>query len=463
MSLFGFRFHLHCVLLVAMACASSSCALVSRRASKPNDDAGEHVQDAGARVADAASDARTIADGEIADAGDATVNASDAEVLLPDPTLTGFFDGYVQQGCEWMKRCWSVDRCDTQDVPVRHPRALQATVPPEVEGGRLSFDAHQAARCLSQHVSCGDGYPYDTPECQRIFRGMVKLGDDCYFPNVGSECAEGVCDACPGHCAIDSTPDQEGDGCSDNSCAAGLGCRLIDDARYGCVKIVEKGTKCSSRVQCETGLYCSDGECADRIATGAVCNYDFECERHHVCRYSDERQDLICVREVQLGESCKDPLSGCSEDSYCKVGGDGAAVCVPLSKLGEYCGAGPCEQGLLCTLFDGQLRCRPRSKLGEACLVGDCLVQLTCEDGVCTKGRSVGETCTSSAHCGQQLFCSSDGTCRKQALKWQACELDANSCAPMQGDCSRVNYQGAVSTECVPACTGPGTTTQYFD
>jgi hypothetical protein len=474
--------HTRRVLCMLASSGLLACAQSAPDRSDAGDSGIEHVHDGGRRApdgsfdadasdatetfdaADALFDAHTVEDASLtdaSDAGDAGDEGPDARIL-PEPTVEEFLEGYEKAGCEWIKRCWGINNCVGDIGAMDFLRELRATVPSEVEGGRLGFHAQQAARCLARRARCGDEPPHNLPECHDIFYGRVKLGDDCYYPNTPSECAVGVCDACPGHCASVTDPDQKGDACNDRSCAQGLGCRPVNNTHYECVEIVGSGEPCSSTVQCEDGLYCSDGTCADRIALGAACSFDFACGPDRVCRYVGVGSDKVCVREVALGDSCQDILSGCNEGSYCDLTG-GRATCRAVATLGEDCAIAPCKIGLLCNMVDSERVCQALPELGEKCSGDNCQYPLQCTDGLCSKGLDVGSDCSSLTDCDQGLFCALDGTCKKQSRKWEACELDSfNSCASLEGECVQVQDGDSLLEQCVPNCTGPGTTTQHF-
>jgi hypothetical protein len=471
------EFAARCAALVACICMLWAC---SGSSPEPDPDSGMrfHRSDAGlrdaaidarvgaimdARIDDASLGARTDAAGEL----DATEPADadlPAEAGKP-PTLKQFLDAYVAKGCDLIERC-SGTGCDGDIWEMTDLRLMRDQLPREVRDGRLRFDAEQASKCLAYDATCGDGSLTTVPACTGIFRAAAGLGDDCYWPNgVEDECAEGTCNGCPGHCAIRESSGQEGDACGFESCAKGLDCRIptLDPTHFECVPVTGKNGKCDSTTQCERGLYCSGGKCATHIALGEACKRDFECGEASVCRRVSTNDLWSCVREIADGESCQDVLSGCVDGDYCAFEGK-HAVCRPKARAGDQCSDVPCAAGLRCAAADGEtlLTCRAWPKVGQSCALASCAWPLKCIQDVCSQGSSSGEPCPSGNECSPELYCAADGTCKEAGGPGDACDPDRyNSCDPMRGTCGPIisnSSTGIVTQECLPYCSGPGST-----
>jgi hypothetical protein len=305
------------------------------------------------------------------------------------------------------------------------------------------------------------------PACQHVFFGRVPLGGACYFPDVESECAQGVCSGgCPGRCELPNPPIAEGQPCALGACAPGFDCRVVNDVRYACVRIAGKGELCGPTAQCSDGLYCSGGKCAAQIALGVACQRDFECGSGQVCRYLAGYATTVCVKELALGQSCGQGLSACTEGSYCAPT-QNASTCHAVAQVGAACDTAQCALGLQCASGAAAAPTAPRvcedvGALGHACTSQTCAWPLVCLSGACAPGRGAGAACQSSTDCAPDLYCAGDHSCRKQGEPNQRCDPSLfNSCNSATGECVGLPTPTGTLYECSAGCPGPGVNWPY--
>jgi len=178
----------------------------------------------------------------------------------------------------------------------------------------------------------------------------------------------------------------------DEELRCGVGCNLLHGDRG-------IGNNCVGGVgfsNCDPGLVCSDGFCADPCsdsAAGRSC-VDFQCEFPTRCDFESE----ICVAPPREGEACLNG-SQCEGGLECIAGtcsgprGDGEA-CMGHSQ----CTSRNCPAGF----------CAPRPAAGESCRGQvPCATGLACEDDVCVETPQPGDPCP----CGINQACH-NGVCR---------------------------------------------------
>lgn len=176
----------------------------------------------------------------------------------------------------------------------------------------------------------------------------------------------------------------------------------------------------SGRCQPLAGVAC--GVCVERIAEGAACQGDDDCDFGLSCPEELRR----CVRRGGAGESCA-TATPCKVGFSC-VGAVGAAVCRPAAEAGDSCES-PATQVADCDIASGIYcgaggSCRKigRAAPGERCgvvgatytiCVGGGRCSADSGQGVCRGPVGAGEACTatsSGAPCEPGLRCVA-GTC----------------------------------------------------
>ena len=131
---------------------------------------------------------------------------------------------------------------------------------------------------------------------------------------------------------------------------------------------------------CDQGLQCIGGTCADPCAEGPT------------------------GPGGDVGESCD---NGCKQGLFC----DGIDfTCQTLPKLGQNCDFGQCEDGLFCETADPndpmtQLVCKAPVGIGEACRGHNQCESGFCPAGFCGELPGEGESCRGTFVCGPGLDC----------------------------------------------------------
>ena len=351
--------------------------------------------------------------------------------------------------------------------------------PASTPAGRVIFDPASVPACLTDYAALGcEVIAERAPaSCKQVLDGQVELGDACV---IDDDCvAGGFCDrddACPGLCA-----------------------GLLSD-----------GDDCNRNDQCESGLQCLDGECAEDAGEGDDCDGDVAppCHMGTVCIGDDPEMDqagtcraredvlvveegdecdviagdwceeglacvvdvrgtgssatvvTVCMERVESGDDCHTSLlpQQCPTGEYCPADLDPeyTASCVDRPSSAEACGAfGICAPDHYC---DGT-RCRPfRLVQGRPCtLDGECLSQNCAEDEDGTGSHCVAlDRCRldGPGECGDDT-CNSDETC-------ESCEEDCGECPPDPecGDaaCNGTETCGTCVEDC-GACPACGDTT----
>jgi len=259
--------------------------------------------------------------------------------------------------------------------------------------GLVELDMNQAAKCLDglNGLACEDAgqvyyddYGYLQWECPRAFKGTLAEGEPCTSPYecLGELRCVGTAGGQCGTCVRAGLP-----------CIVGGG----DPGSNGSDELCTQFERCVS----------ATGKCAPKLADGASCIYDSDCELEHFCAQG------VCAPPLGLGETCalQEGGRGCSQDLHCLEG-----VCSGLvygRQEGETCGVpGNCGNGLECDRDQGV--CVPMVSEGEACGAVQCAFGLYC-DGTCKPSKEVGAACGSSMGGIQMAECLSgwcvDGFC----------------------------------------------------
>jgi len=291
--------------------------------------------------------------------------------------------------------------------------------------------------CSFEGVMCADGDGL-------CFSGSCKplpdLGEGCEsLCKRGAVCLEGVCKQIEG----------EGGSCSkDIECEMGLVC-----INGRCEQVPDKGTDCETNDDCGYGEICNNKRCEpgpsscsfapDTCGNRTTCLYNVErrcvpkggvgapCEGAEQCEVGLVCSEGFCAEAPKEGEPCKDGI-------YCAIGlacDLHTATCAPLPDYGEPCALGPfgpfvCKEGLACK--NGV--CVEPPGLGLECASDAvCAEGLVCDfrpDGsFCDNPHLLDEPCQADRTCAQGLFCDfTVGKCAKKRTEGAGCAM-GNECA----------------------------------
>jgi hypothetical protein len=293
-----------------------------------------------------------------------------------------------------------------------------------------------------------------------------------------------------------------------SSCVAGACTAAAGSAGVAGTVLSAAGQPCAANAECESNVCapdvddfsrccdraCGEAEC-ERCSTAGVCGSppavasecpEVACPADDVCR--DFQQAIAagtcsgtgscsspadCTFDwtpaAREGEACECDAAGCklavpepcarNEDcasAACRATLAGASIC-----CAQACGAGQvcradgsgCDVAPVCT--NGQLRCDGASY--QQCVAGQWVTQrecgaLGCDPALDGCRRSAGETCTSSAECGE-------GACRDTATGTRvcctaACDTACRRCSAAGTACQFLNDDAACG---VVSCPGDST------
>ncbi|MFU8802307.1 MAG: hypothetical protein ACNA8W_00720 [Bradymonadaceae bacterium] len=225
---------------------------------------------------------------------------------------------------------------------------------------------------------------------------------------------------------------------------------------------MEPPSACTSSLDCESGVYCTDGFCLD-ACTGVICPVEYTC--YGGTCFPDCFNDLDCTDLDHVcydGRCALDACSGitCSGSEIC-YGGTCFAVCTDTEE---------CDPDHAC--YDG--RCTPDACHGVACSTGyechggtcfqECTDDEACDEDnfLCYDGRCTldGDACY-DVQCSTGYFCSG-GTCFQSCTEDEECDEDnflcyLGACFPpceLDDTCDEDNlfcFEGRCSTD---ACAG---------
>jgi|GEM_PF-2888924 len=253
----------------------------------------------------------------------------------------------------------------------------------------------------------------------------------------------------------------DGNGCTDDSCAAGGSCVHVDnqascdDGDACTVGDVCQGGGCAGAPRdCDDGNLCTDDSCG--AATGCVHSPSVSaCDDGNACTLGDVCQGGACVpgaaRDCDDGEGCTndgcDPVSGCFHVPTSGACDDGDACTTADSCASGTCAGVPtsCNDQNPCTAdaCDPVTGCVGAPLSGGGCDDGDgCTVDDVCVEGVCVGtplnagGCDDGDPCTDDA-------CDAAGGC-VHTPNAAACD-DGDPCT--EGDrCGAGGCAGTVSS-----------------
>jgi hypothetical protein len=322
-------------------------------------------------------------------------------------------DKYAEAFCQVFSTCagdlYGIFRPGEEclaDFKVTFEEAL-ATLPSEVDAGRVKYHAELMQKCLDDIAAGGcDTLANREPEsCKQAIEGTVKTDAACNMDvDCGGEQYCKVTGTCPGKCAA---YEQAGGACTDNgNCASGLKCG--DNAH--CVAPSQKGDACEQgEPKCADGLLClgqdatkkTPGTCYPIDAAlagkkgdpcsidGHLCNADLACEITALAPTIGGN----CVAKVDSGATCHAAFPDeCPDDEYCALiplmplmpG-----TCTAKPKAGEMCGSG-LGGGAICAPYarcDSSV-CRDLAHAGEDCHADDTCYSGHCQVNACVTGNS---------------------------------------------------------------------------
>jgi len=151
------------------------------------------------------------------------------------------------------------------------------------------------------------------------------VGEDCVGSFEGSGCADGL--TCRGSLCV--TLPGMGEDCGDTGeCAPGLAC-ADDGGSVKCGPPRAIGESCLSGTECGDLGRCDffESRCAPRLADGAECFLDEDCEVGLLCLSDPLTFATRCRPPVAIGERC-DGI-GCVDGGFCAFE-MGAASCEPV-------------------------------------------------------------------------------------------------------------------------------------
>lgn len=169
---------------------------------------------------------------------------------------------------------------------------------------------------------------------------------DAGSPCTGNSCVEGAL-CLNGVCTAYRTADENCD--ADNPCQLGL---LCGDAGI-CTPAHGVGEPCDPSLdQCTSSTFCdvapgqSVGTCANPRELNGACAGDWQCNQTLWC------SDGACVAKGATGESCsmRDVYNSCAPELYCQqiASGMPTGTCGARRSLGETCGDNECALGAYC-------------------------------------------------------------------------------------------------------------------
>lgn len=295
-----------------------------------------------------------------------------------DPTLDEGYQCLSEAGCSLISRCLplvTADVCVQMDIILFDVRAYvhRALVREAVEEGIIEFHPDEIAGCYARvtEMSCAElferqGFDEISLEriCPAVFTGTVAADGACQtvldceqpgsFCNRSPDCTQDdFC--CPGTCVAPSAvtgpcssalPCEIGAYCVDGTCFAGDG-----------------GAVCGNTEDCDDGLWCDGGLCAEEVESGAPCSFLQQCPEPETCLVPPGAKVGTCARVDQADAACNNSCYGfvCVQSDPLELG-----TCVALlDEEGADCSEFSCNTAFECPQATDQ--CDPRGELGDVC------------------------------------------------------------------------------------------------
>jgi hypothetical protein len=202
----------------------------------------------------------------------------------PPVAQADFAATYAQAACSVFEKC-----CVAAGVVFDTQACTQSTAPPT--GGALGwYDPARAGECIALIRGVGDGCILTgslsdqiRKVCDWVFAGQQAIGAPCGSDRdcAGSYDAVTTCgiDLVDGGLVSTCKPvklGNAGDQCSlSTPCAAGLYCNELSV----CAATIPAGQACAAvSPGCADGLLCVAGTCSPKLATGAACLMNSQCQ-----------------------------------------------------------------------------------------------------------------------------------------------------------------------------------------
>ncbi len=338
--------------------------------------------------------------------------------------------------CDDDNHC-TIDSCD----PVKGCSNLAADYNPCNDASVCSDgDYCKDGKCLGKfYLKCDDGNSCTADACDEIdgcFHEPLKDGASCDDGDpctVSNTCGKGVCKAG----GIKDCGD--GNGCTDDSCLSGKGCKHAPNDNNNC----DDGNFCTS------GDLCKNGECLGKLTNpcddGNACTKD-SCTAKQACVHVNttggvcEDGDACTLKDLcKTGQCISGTGKECVDSQQCTVNGCDAKTgkCM-FSSLSD----GDCDDGNLCTLNDKCLEGKCKAGTPPPCGDGNPCTTDNCDP---TSGKCVHNKLGDGAACDDGSLCTKTSKCLASKCigattncdDKKPCTLD--TCDPGSGKCSHQN------------------------
>jgi hypothetical protein len=255
-------------------------------------------------------------------------------------------------------------------------------------------------------------------------QAAVAAGTLKYDPALAATCLSEIAAK-----ACDALTDRLGDAC--------------DQAAEGSAAV---GEDCSYDFDCKGTAFCKfdggcPGKCTERLAAGASCSSDDDCQDGLVCGGATQ----ACVKPAAVGQPCGGSVApDCAPMSLC-MGDDSSQQQAGTCKAFSEVFAGKAGDG--CSYADGNLCAGDLSCVYDAPppATGKCAAKVG--SGAACKRLSVPQSCPAGEYC-DGTGAATDGTCKALPGAGQPCAkvLGDDTCAPYArcegGTCVALQHNG---------------------
>ncbi len=295
-------------------------------------------------------------------------------------------------------------------------------------------------------ASCDDGNPCTDDACEPgvgcTHSNNTRPCSDGIACTTGAEvCQDGVCKGT----SSDAQCVDDGDPCTSQVCAPGLGC-----TRVGYFGACDDGVDCTEDDSCQSGVCagndtCPGGYCDLQLNTCAACTSPADCDDGNVCTDDVCGVDGVCSHTNNTA-SCDDKV-GCTTNDVCSAG---ECHGTPTNSL--------CDDDNSCTLdvCHATLGCQnPADPLGtctdniactvDACVNGECVASPRnelCNDGnpCTTETCKAGVGCVPAAYtgsCNDEIACTSGDSCATGTCQGTSNCTGGKHCNLLSGACAQ--------------------------
>jgi hypothetical protein len=211
---------------------------------------------------------------------------------------------------------------------------------------------------------------------------------------------------------------------------------------------LDDGAPCATNDQCKSEL-CGKanatagcGTCQARAAVGAACSATARCADDATC----DPTSRTCVAIVRgaIGMACE-PAKGriCEANAFCDTT---SKTCTARAKVGESCGAAPCDVGLACSQDTGKCVASAIVSEGGSCGEGlTCGSGLSCVAGKCARATFVppgGDCSATNARCEH-------GVCNTTTKKCPTVIEDGGACTLTSRDAICDDFASCKDGKCI--------------